>query len=325
MPTITLQLGDVQFSETEIPENIKIGTEHRTSVHKLIGGHREVNMLGPDHAPIEWSGYFIGSNAYARARLLKQMCDTGLPLSLTWSQFNYQVVISHFEADFERDYQLPYSITCLVLQDLTAPLPSAKAPSPDAVLAADNKTVDDLALLINHPEISKAILNVTQTVDQISSIATAATGKISQAITYIHTAQQQVQTVIASTEKTLSNISTLGGILPNNPVARSVSRLSAQVNAITSQLNLVKLNGVLGRMTKTLGQVNQRVKIIQSGADNLYSIASKAYGTVSGWTEILKANPQLKGDPQVPNNTTLAIPPFNGDAGDANSEDLIYA
>lgn len=123
---MALVLGTFAFSEFEIPASLPFGGRQALKVHRYMGGKRVIDALGPDDAPIQWSGQFRGFTASLRARQLDLMRSAGRPLVLTWGVFVYRVVIESFEADYQAPFEIPYRISCVVLSDIiaekTAPL-----------------------------------------------------------------------------------------------------------------------------------------------------------------------------------------------------------
>lgn len=132
-----LVLGPVAFQGFEVPEHVTVGGRQRLVVHRMPGGGRVVDALGPDDAELVWSGTLSGPDAAERFRLLDTLRRAGEPLPLAWDAFAYDVVISNLEADTASPWWIPYRIACTVLQDNTA-LPLA--------VAAAETALDDLAL-----------------------------------------------------------------------------------------------------------------------------------------------------------------------------------
>ena len=308
-----LTLGDVTFLENEIPEYIAVRTEHRAAIHRLVGGARVVDMLGADHAPVSWSGWFVGSTALDRALTLKSMHDDGLPLTLSWSEFLYKVVITEFEADFQREYQIPYRIACTVVQDFLNDDGGGAVPSVDDLITSDAATATTLSS--SFPTLAAPMATLNTAISAVSSFATAAKSTLNGVLQPLNVMRSQVQVLIASTENTLQSVTTLGGILPNNPLATNVAKLSTQINAMQNQASLVQLNNVLGRMGSNIGQINSGTKTAQVSGGNLFDLASRFYGNVSGWTALQKANPQLGNDPNISGTQSITIPPYTADSG----------
>jgi hypothetical protein len=144
MSDIVLVLGQVAFRDFEIPECIRFGGIQRLAVHELPGGQRVIDALGRCDAEISWSGTFGGENATLRARLLDLLRVQGQVLALIWDVFFYSVVISAFEAEYRKGWWIPYRISCTVLRDDAAVIPSASA-SPVMQLVSDISAATGLA------------------------------------------------------------------------------------------------------------------------------------------------------------------------------------
>ena len=113
-------LGPVAFSGFEVPERISLGGKQKLVVHTMPGGGRIVDAMGPDDAPIRWSGVFSGPSAAERARTLERLRRSGSQMQLAWDAWLYQVIIQEFEADFENANWIPYRIELCVVPALGA-------------------------------------------------------------------------------------------------------------------------------------------------------------------------------------------------------------
>jgi hypothetical protein len=305
-----LQLGDFTFSEYEIPERITMVTAIRTVVRKMVGGARNVNMMGYDPAPLEWSGMLLGSNALDRARTLKQMALAQKMLTLTFSEYSYAVVISEFVEDFQREYEIYYRIRLDVVADNAAQGPTA-APGIDSLIGADISTANGICSKIGNAGLTSSMGTLTTAIGAVSSFATAAKSTLQSVLAPLATVQAQVTTLIAAGENTLQSVATVGGLLPNNPIAQQVSKLSAQVNTMTQQPQLLQLQGVLSRIGTNIGQIGSASKTITVVGGNLYDIAAKYYKDATGWVSLSKANPSLGGDPNISGTQNIALPATN--------------
>jgi len=112
---MALILGGFAFTDYAIPEMVPQGGEHNFIIHKLIGGTRVVDAMGPDDADISWSGRFQGPAATPNAMALDQLRKAGAQLPLIIDSQFYTVVIKKFEWDYQRSYQILYRITCVVV------------------------------------------------------------------------------------------------------------------------------------------------------------------------------------------------------------------
>jgi len=110
-------LGPVAFLGFEVPERITLGGKQRLAVHRLPGGARIVDAMGPDDRELAWSGVVSGPAAAERVRQLDRLRRAGLALPLGWDGWRFTVVISDFEADSAHPWWVPYRISCTVLSE----------------------------------------------------------------------------------------------------------------------------------------------------------------------------------------------------------------
>lgn len=170
MSRVFLTLGPITFQNDEVPERINFGGDQGLAVKQLIGGQRVVDALGRIDDDISFSGMFFGSNATFRAKFLDSLRVLGTKMTLTWSTFNFQVVIKSFKPSFERTYQIPFSITLQVVQDLNKPflllLPVGYS---DAILAAMT-AANDIATILQNPGIESSLLLVQDAINAIPDL-----------------------------------------------------------------------------------------------------------------------------------------------------------
>lgn len=117
MPQAVLSLGPISFQEFEIPPSITFGGRQRIATHYLSSGARQIDTLGPDDAAISFAGILSGSNAAIRAREIDTLRSLGTPLLLAWSNFQYSVIISEFQAEYRNRRWIPYRLACTVVSD----------------------------------------------------------------------------------------------------------------------------------------------------------------------------------------------------------------
>jgi hypothetical protein len=117
--TTNVTLGGFTFSGDliEIPDKMRWGVKQHTARHCLPGGTVIIDAMGADWPPIAWRGIFDGPGATARAKSLATLCRAGAPLTLTWLDRIFLVVISSFTADDTTTGWVPYQITCEVAAD----------------------------------------------------------------------------------------------------------------------------------------------------------------------------------------------------------------
>jgi hypothetical protein len=132
---MALSLGGFTFTDYAIPEQVPQGGDHHLVIHKLIGGNRVVDAMGPDDADITWSGRFQGPAATAQALVLDQLRKAGAQLPLIIDSQFYTVAIKKFEWDYQRPYQILYRITCVVVSSIGGAI--AVPSTLDVLVAAD--------------------------------------------------------------------------------------------------------------------------------------------------------------------------------------------
>jgi len=315
MSDLTLKLGSFQFEGLEIPESLPFGGSQRLAVHDLVGGTRVIDSMGAFTGPIEWSGWLLGETAMDRARALDDLRQQGNDLLLKWHEIAYQVVIREFRADFQRFYKIPYHITCEVVSDLSKFAGNDDDQSIDGQMTEDAATATELSDSVGDSTLSGLMDSVNSAISTVSDFATAAQSTINSVLQPIAALRTQVQTMISSANNTLMNVTTLGGILPNNPISQQVSKLSGQIVAATNLPVLVQLDRVAGRMQGNLGSIYSSAKQVTVAGGNLMNMAAKEWNDAMAWTGIAKANPQLNGDPQIVGIQTVTIPPNQDSVG----------
>jgi hypothetical protein len=242
-------LGDFVFAGFEVPEQITFGGKQAMTVHKLPGGERVVDLMGPDEGAIEWSGTFISdefdpTDPALRAQQLDQMRAAGNPLPLVWGQFYYTVLISDFTAD-TRYSMVPYKISCLVLRnEATAPPEDASSVDLTGATTSDMGSALDVA-----PADAQAALTTAET-------ALAAVGSISPAgastVTALAAVTQANNTLLALRTSNEASVNTIVANAGTDLVASSTDLTDAV--AYTGELaQLTAAQGYLGRMWVNLG------------------------------------------------------------------------
>lgn len=243
---VFLTLGPILFADFEIPEKLPFGGAQTLVVKKLVGGDRVVDAMGRDDDDKAWSGRFRGQFAESRARELDSLRIQGQPLVLTWSTLRYLVVISKFNADFMQPFEIPYSITCLVLEDLSNPiLPTA--PGVDATINSDVNSAGLLAPTIGVPSITAALATVSASTAVVGSFGGASVAQLtvvqSSLAVALGATNGQISLQNASVAASGSVAGAVGG---QNPQAIAAA-LTAQSSAFGQLGSLYQLQALLGR------------------------------------------------------------------------------
>jgi hypothetical protein len=107
---ITGPSGSITFGGFEIPEFIHVGGPFRAIVHKQPGGTRQIDSMGPDPDPIKWDGIFLSADGYTRARALYAMYEAGDKVTVKWTGWSRDCVITHFTLRYKANNYVEYAI-----------------------------------------------------------------------------------------------------------------------------------------------------------------------------------------------------------------------
>lgn len=112
---MAILLGGVLLDGFEAPAGLRYGGAQALAVHRLPGGTRIIDAMGPDDANIVWRGYLSGPDAADRARQLDTMRAIGAQASLSWDGAYHDVVIAHLELVYCSAWWIHYVISCTVV------------------------------------------------------------------------------------------------------------------------------------------------------------------------------------------------------------------
>ena len=139
MPTSTLILAGIAFDSFSTPRRIPAGGNHAMVIHKLPGGSRVIDTLGPDEADIFWEGQFYGDGAYAIALALDAIRTAGQVVPLSFGGQMRQVIIAQFGYELRREpVWVEYHIVCTVYQNpMQGVLSALPVASVDTLVGSD--------------------------------------------------------------------------------------------------------------------------------------------------------------------------------------------
>lgn len=241
-----VQLDRVTFASFEVPEKITWGGQQQLTVHKLIGGARVIDAMGRDDQPLSWSGYLQGSNATLRARQIDELRLAGNPISLTWGDFNYTVVIQSFECDFTKPHWQPYRLSCVILRD------EAQG-DPNGPLSLVDQVKSDIgnALGINVDAVASGVSQALGTAQQAASVIGRATGNTALSAA-VSQAQGLLQTGVSSANSALSAASR---------ISVGVGSLSGLASAAGAAAQGTAALGIVGRLANNVRGVSASIGV----------------------------------------------------------------
>ena len=220
---MALTLGGVLFTGFEVPEHVNFGGSHALHTHKLPGGQRVIDAMGQDDDAIAWQGRFRGGLASFRARSLDAMRIAGKPVTLAWGGFRHTVVVGEFKAEYRQAYEIPYTISCIVV---TTPARAA-ASGITSVLGIDLNKALGLTGPINLTSVTDAVSGVQTAISAAKSLKDGFRGGIPGILDSIGTAQG----VLGQAASGADAVFALAG-LPSTGAAGFASDLLTQSDAM---------------------------------------------------------------------------------------------
>ncbi len=138
MTTDTLILGGFSLDGFAAPQVMVGGGRHAMAVHKLPGGSRVIDLLGPDDAEIPIVGQLYAENAYSTCLALDALRASGARVPLIWGGQFKTVIVADFHYIVHRyPNWCDYSITCVVASNPAQGALGAIASTVGGMIAAD--------------------------------------------------------------------------------------------------------------------------------------------------------------------------------------------
>jgi len=304
MPDTTLQLGDFIFRDMEIPEEIIFGGQQRLAVHELIGGGRQVDALGRREKDLDWNGLIQGPDAMDRALHLDYLRVQGNALSLTWGRLAYSVTIEEFHPAYQRFYQIPYRIRCIVVDNLSAPVPQVQNTGLDDQISADMTTATAQVAVVNDSVLT-GLWGTFQTavagVASFVNLAASAAAVVTQSLAAVQARVIALQVTAEAAIGANTGIAAAGTL----PLVTSAA-IAAAITAMNQMQALVSLAGMLGRIQANVGDVSQTSALVLMAGGDLFSLAAATYGQAQAWSTIAAANALV--DPVIQGIANLTVP-----------------
>lgn len=216
---VKLVLGSITFQDFEIPERINFGGKQHAAVHKLIGGNRVVDAMGPDPDDVNWSGRFRGPNAMERAQALDAMRSAGAQVTLSYMSTFLVVLITDFKAEPERFYEIPYKITCTVVSDPINDSLGAIVDGIDTIIGnALTVAASFTAGGTSAPQIATAaaVASVSSAVSAAGSLQDASAATLTTVSSTVYNSASTIDGIATGLDATIGvGAGTLAGVDPN--------------------------------------------------------------------------------------------------------------
>ena len=286
-----LSLGQVNFQDMEVPQELALGGSQAVVTHDFPGGIRTVQTFGafPPES-ISWEGKLFGSNAQSRSVEIDRMRVAGVSVDLTFGHWSYSCIVHKFTPVIKNIWLIDYKIALIPYIDKSAGTTVA-TPTPTAE-SLTLKTTNQISQTISAPPngytFPAAVLASQVSLNQVLNNSLQSSGGTIAGIS--PTNQNAIANAISAMQLTLQP-----AITGADPIAASASM------TLNNQLNI--LSNVAAGPPKLL-------TTITVNSPNLFNLASQYYGDPSLWTVIAKANNLL--DPIQMGTLTLQIPTAPG-------------
>lgn len=133
-----LTLGGIAFDQFSTPMGFGAGGKQHLVIHKLPGGQRVIDTLGPDESDISWNGFFFNNNAYDNALAINAMRASGQVVPLIFAGQFRSVIVEAFEYNIRRlPVWVEYRINCVVYQNPSLGAVGTTLSSVDTLILSD--------------------------------------------------------------------------------------------------------------------------------------------------------------------------------------------
>jgi hypothetical protein len=251
-----VMIGGVALTGFEVPETMPWGTEQQLVDHKMPGGGRIVDAMGPLEALYRWKGAFTGPTASYRAHQMDTMAAAGAAVPLVWGEDSRLVVIRSFHCQTTRGgWWLPYDIECIGI-----PQPGAAAQQP-TLLGQTNADLTNAAAVPGQIDPNDATMAAAGTAAETAQVALPASGALLAGSAAYNTAGTAAATAGAAVDGLLAGAQMAVGalaapasaLLSPSGSGTALGTLQAAVTGTGELAGLSSMAGFLGRAAVNLG------------------------------------------------------------------------
>lgn len=314
---ISLTLGDFTFDGTfECPQTIPGGGKQALAMHDELGGVRVVDSLGSFEDDIGWNGTFIGITAEDRIKYVNGLRKAGNALVLSYSTFQFLVVIKSFTWNFKPNFFIDYNIVCTVIQDQSQPINVIVPSAFNDTLIIDLIEALTIAELIANPSVTSALALLDTAITNIPNFGGASNAQLAAILAASQAALNAI-TQIIGVARGAAAPSGVGATANNYVNSQSyASEIEALEKLWSDYANAYQLQSTVLRIQRNteiaLYPTGTPVQIINS---NLFQLAVQQYGDAMQWTVIAEANKVIITnsdgfpDPFINGISTISVPP----------------
>ena len=255
MADTTLILGGIAFKDFEIPEMIRFGGQQHATVHKLLGGDRVVDAMGPDPADISWDGRLQGPDASSRARALLAMYQAGAQVSLSWGGFFFTVMLRQLDLTYERFYQVIYRLSCTVVTDPGGGGGAFSLPiSLDDLVGVDMSAAVSMATSVIAPSLQTGVAALDTAISAAGTLQGAATSSLLPLVTQATALGNVAAAVVATQDNGIMSSLAQGvaGVVSGGNPELMAANVLQQVANMAQQAQTLAVQDRVGRVLDNL-------------------------------------------------------------------------
>ncbi len=269
-----LVIGSLILQGYEVPSRITIGGSQSMTIHKLPGGGRIVDAMGPDDGAIAWRGLFMGPDAARRARSLDTMRVQGVPQLLGFGDYTFNVIVVHFEYDYQdRGAVINYRIRTEIVPDpssLTDAVPELDLALQDdlgvsqtllTTAAAVSLTLAALAGKADAAQITASAFSLNTIAADIGTTAAMVAATTLSALPGNGAIQAGLQTTGASAQAEIHGFSILSPASSTGLLFTSVSALAVLTAQAAALAALVQSGGYVNRARTNLASSSGQIAV----------------------------------------------------------------
>lgn len=172
-PSLPVEVGGILLESAEVPQTISGGGAQAGNMHKLVGGIRIFDAMGPDHADISFNGIFQGDLAQIKVFALNEMRILGNPVLFTYGDFIYYAIIRNFSFESLPATKTKYSITLEIIEDLLHPSGNPFGQGFDEAIQAALAAANAIAAEFSDPGLTASMGGLNSAVGQVGDFTKA--------------------------------------------------------------------------------------------------------------------------------------------------------
>lgn len=301
---LALSIGDVVFSDFEIPERLtSLGGTQQIAEHRFPGGRITQQTFGPFPNHLEWSGLLLGTTAFQRMRQLDRLRIAGQSVMFAFGETTMQGMVSEFNPVPHHQWLVPYTLKFQPSRDLTAFQPWDQILSVFSIVnSALNRLNVILGILVPSGG-GSTLANVQAQLFYFPlppTLAPPLTNFVSLSAAALQAALGLPQDISPGDGAAIVAAASVVQVI--------AVPLTQSTDPTVSSPAIDMLGYVSTVVTAVSSPTLQSVTTIQVTNPNLFTLAAQYYGDATRWQSIASASGIFPPDPMPVGSFTLTIP-----------------